>query len=121
MWRVVELPKLPNGEVDEKAAKVQLAAEVEDVKERLARLSMFLTPQDDEDRALLMLGTTVVACLIAFWLAGGTSLAFDAFANMAFMPVMWMWIAVAAVGFLVMAGGVAAALSRAPASSVSSS
>jgi membrane-bound lytic murein transglycosylase D len=55
VWRVVELPKLANGEVDEKAAKVQLSAEVDDVKERLARLAMTLTPVDDEDRAMLML------------------------------------------------------------------
>ena len=55
VWRVVELPKLPSGEVDEKAAKILLAAEMDDVKERLARLALTLTPRDDEDRALLML------------------------------------------------------------------
>lgn len=55
VWRVVELPKLANGEVDEKAGKVQLTAEVDDLKERLARLATTLTPQDDEDRTLLML------------------------------------------------------------------
>lgn len=64
-------------------------------------------------RAFFMLGITVAACVIAFFLAGGTNFAFDAFANMAFMPVMWMWICVGAVSALVMAGGVAAALSRA--------
>ncbi|MEZ0312622.1 MAG: transglycosylase SLT domain-containing protein [Myxococcota bacterium] len=55
VWRVVELPKLASGDVDEKAAKVQLAVEVDDLKERLARLALTLTPQDDEDRTLLML------------------------------------------------------------------
>ena len=64
-------------------------------------------------RAFFMLGITLVACLAAFWFAGGTSLAFDAFANMAFMPVTVMWICVGLVGVLVMAGGVAAALSHA--------
>ncbi len=55
IWRVVELPKLANGEIDEKAGKLQLSAEVDDLKERLARLATTLTPQDDEDRTLLML------------------------------------------------------------------
>ena len=63
-------------------------------------------------RAFIMLGITIAACLAAFWFAGGTSFAFETFANMAFMPVTLMWICVAAVGVLVMAGGVAAALTR---------
>ena len=63
-------------------------------------------------RAFLMVGITLAACLIAYWLSGGSALAFDAFANMAFMPVTMMWICVAAAGVVVMAGGVAAALSR---------
>jgi hypothetical protein len=64
-------------------------------------------------RAFFILGITFAACVAAFWLAGGTSLAFDAYANVAMLPVMWMWIFAALVGVLVMAGGVAAALSRA--------
>ena len=64
-------------------------------------------------RNFILLGITLAACLTAYWLAGGSSFAFDAFANMAFMPVTWMWVCVAAVGVLVMAGGLAAALSRA--------
>ena len=63
-------------------------------------------------RNFIMLGITLVACFAAYWLAGGSSFAFDAFANMAFMPVTSMWIGVGAVGVLVMAGGLAAALSR---------
>lgn len=55
VWRVVELPKLPTGEIDEKVAKVQLTAEVDDLKGRLTRLAATLTPEDDEDRTLLML------------------------------------------------------------------
>jgi hypothetical protein len=64
-------------------------------------------------RAFILLSITFAACIAAFWFAGGTSLAFDAYANMAMLPVMWMWIFAALVGVLVMAGGVAAAVSRA--------
>ena len=49
---------------------------------------------------------------MAFWLAGGTSLAFDTYANVAMLPVMWMWIFAALVGVLVMVAGLAAAVSR---------
>jgi hypothetical protein len=63
-------------------------------------------------RAFLLLGITLAACLAAFWLAGGTSFAIDTYANMAMMPVTWMWVAAAATAILVMAGGLAAALSR---------
>lgn len=63
-------------------------------------------------RAFILLGITLAASLAAFWLAGGTSLALDAYTNVAMLPVMWMWIFAAAAAVLVMAGGVAAALSR---------
>ena len=63
-------------------------------------------------RVFLLLGITLAACLAAFWLAGGTSFAIDTYANMAMMPVTWMWVTAAAVGVLVMAGGLAAAVSR---------
>ena len=63
-------------------------------------------------RAFILLGLTLAACLTAFWVAGGTSLAFETYARVAMMPVMWMWIFTAAIGVLVMAGGLAAALSR---------
>jgi hypothetical protein len=63
-------------------------------------------------RAFILLGITLAACIAAFWLAGGTSLAFDAYANVAMLPVIWMWIFAGAVGALVMAGGLAAAVSR---------
>ena len=63
-------------------------------------------------RAFILVGITLAACSAAFWLAGGTSLAFDAYANVAMLPVIWMWIFAAAVGVLVMAGGLAAAVSR---------
>ena len=63
-------------------------------------------------RAFIMLGITLAACLAAFWFAGGTSLALDAYTNVAMMPVMWMWIYAAGAALLVMVGGLAAALSR---------
>src|SRR5947208_4071616 len=63
-------------------------------------------------RVFMLLGITLAACLAAFWFAGGTSLALDAYTNVAMMPVMWMWIYAAAAALLVMAGGLAAALSR---------
>ena len=63
-------------------------------------------------RAFLLLGITLAACLAAFWLAGGTSLAIDTYANVAMMPVTWMWVTAAAAAIVVMAGGLAAALSR---------
>jgi len=63
-------------------------------------------------RAFIMLGITLAACLAAFWFAGGTSLAIDAYTNVAMMPVMWMWICAAGAALLVMAGGLAAAVSR---------
>jgi membrane protein DedA with SNARE-associated domain len=63
-------------------------------------------------RVFILLSITIAACLAAFWFAGGTSLAFEAYANVAMLPVMWMWIFAAAVAVLVMAGGLAAALSR---------
>jgi hypothetical protein len=63
-------------------------------------------------RAIIMISITLAACLAAFWLAGGTSLAIDAYTNVAMMPIMWMWISAAGAALLVMAGGLAAALSR---------
>lgn len=64
-------------------------------------------------RALILLGITLAACIAAFWFAGGTSLAFEAYANVAMLPVMWMWVFAAAIGLLVTVGGLAAAVSRA--------
>ena len=63
-------------------------------------------------RAFLLLGITLAACLAAFWLAGGTSFAVDTYASVAMMPVMVMWLCVAVVAGLVMAGTLAASYSR---------
>jgi len=64
-------------------------------------------------RAFILIGLTLAACIVAFWFAGGTSFAYEAYANVAMMPVWWMWIFAAAAGVLITAGGLAAALSRA--------
>lgn len=63
-------------------------------------------------RAFILVGITLAACIAAFWFAGGTSFAFEAYANVAMLPVTWMWAFTAMVGVLVMAGGLAAAVSR---------
>jgi len=63
-------------------------------------------------RAFLFLAITLAACFAAYWFAGGTSLAIDAYTNMAMMSVTWMWVCAAGAALLVMAGGLAAALSR---------
>src|SRR6476620_5984940 len=63
-------------------------------------------------RAFLLLGITVAACLAAFFLAGGTSFFIETFTNVAMMPVTTMWVCAGAIGALVMAGGLAAAMSR---------
>jgi hypothetical protein len=63
-------------------------------------------------RMFILVGLTLVACIAAFWLAGGTNLLFDAFTNVAMLPVMWMWVCAAGAALLVMAGGLAAAMSR---------
>ncbi|HVF73394.1 MAG TPA: hypothetical protein VM940_17470 [Chthoniobacterales bacterium] len=70
-------------------------------------------PVRKSSRAFFLLGITVAACITAFFLAGGTSFVIDAYANVAMMPVIWMWAFAAAAGGLVMAGGLAAAMSRA--------
>ena len=64
-------------------------------------------------RALILLGITLAACGVAYRLSGGPSFLIDSFTNVAMMPVTLMWVCAAAAAVLVMAGGLAAALSRA--------
>jgi hypothetical protein len=64
-------------------------------------------------RAIIMVGITLAACIAAYFLAGGSSFAFDSFANIAFLPRLTMVIIAGVAGVLVMAGGLAAAVSRA--------
>ena len=61
-------------------------------------------------RAFILMGITLAACLVAYWLAGGTSLAFDAYASVAMMPVTVLWLGLVVVTTVVMAGGLTVAL-----------
>jgi hypothetical protein len=62
-------------------------------------------------RALILIGITLVACLAAYRLVGGTGFLVETFTDAAMMPVTLMWVCAAAAAVLVMAGGLAAALS----------
>lgn len=64
-------------------------------------------------RAVILVGITLAACIAAYFLAGGSSFAFDSFANIAFLPRLTVVIIGGVAGVLVMAGGLAAAVSRA--------
>jgi len=63
-------------------------------------------------RALIFIGLTVAACIAAYWLSGGSAVLFDSFASVAMMPVTLMWVCAALAAAVVMAGGLALALSR---------
>ena len=63
-------------------------------------------------RAFILIGITLLACLVAFRLTGGTSLFFEGITYVTMMPVTVMWLCVGAVATLVMAGSLAAAYSR---------
>src|SRR5882757_5972192 len=62
-------------------------------------------------RALILIGITLAACLVAFRLSGGTSLFIEGITFVTMMPVtiMWLWVGAAAV--LLMVGSLAAAYS----------
>jgi hypothetical protein len=64
-------------------------------------------------RAVILVGITLASCIAAYFLAGGSSFAFDSFANIAFLPRLTVVIIGGVAGVLVMAGGLAAAVSRA--------
>jgi hypothetical protein len=63
-------------------------------------------------RNLILLGITLAACLAAYRLVGGTGFLVEAFTDVAMMPVTLMWVCAAGAAVLVMAGGLAAAVSR---------
>jgi hypothetical protein len=63
-------------------------------------------------RALILIGITLVACLVAFRLSGGSGLFFEGVTYVTMMPVTVMWLCVGAVAALVMAGSLAATYSR---------
>jgi hypothetical protein len=63
-------------------------------------------------RAFMLIGITLAACVVAFWLAGGTNFLVDGIGFVTMMPATRMWLTVAAVAGLVMAGTLAATYSR---------
>ncbi len=63
-------------------------------------------------RAFILIGITLVACLAAYRLSGGTGFFVEGVTYVTMMPVMVMWLCVGAVAALVMAGSLAATYSR---------
>jgi hypothetical protein len=63
-------------------------------------------------RAFILIGITLVACLAAFRLSGGSSFFVEGVTYVTMMPMTVMWLCVAVVAGLVMAGTLAAAYSR---------
>jgi hypothetical protein len=63
-------------------------------------------------RAFILIGITLVACLVAFRLSGGSGLFVEGVTYITMMPVTVMWLCVAVVAGLVMAGTLAATYSR---------
>jgi hypothetical protein len=63
-------------------------------------------------RAFILIGITLAACFAAFWLSGGTNFLVDGIGFVTMMPATMMWLSVAAVAGLVMAGTLAATYSR---------
>ena len=63
-------------------------------------------------RAFILIGITLVACLAAFQLSGGTSFFFEGITYVTMMPLTTIWLCVGAVATLIMAGSLAAAYSR---------
>jgi hypothetical protein len=63
-------------------------------------------------RALILIGITVAACLIAFRLSGGTGLFVEGISFVTMMPLTLIWLCVGAAGVLIMVATMAAAFSR---------
>jgi hypothetical protein len=63
-------------------------------------------------RAFILIGITLVACLAAFRLSGGSSFFVEGVTYVTMMPLTVMWLCVAVVAGLVMAGTLAATYSR---------
>ncbi|MEY2564043.1 MAG: hypothetical protein QOH88_2236 [Verrucomicrobiota bacterium] len=63
-------------------------------------------------RAVILLGVTAVACIVAYLLSGGGWLVAESVTRFAMLPTSIIWSSAAVVSGLVMAGGLAAAMSR---------
>ena len=63
-------------------------------------------------RAVILLGVTLVASAIAYLLSGGGWFVAEGVARLALLPLPVIWLCAAGATGLVMAGGLAAAMSR---------
>jgi len=63
-------------------------------------------------RAAIFLGITLAASVVTYLLSGGPWLIAEGVTTMAMMPVTFIWLSAAAATILVMAGGLALALSK---------
>jgi hypothetical protein len=63
-------------------------------------------------RALILIGITLAACLMAFYLSGGTALFAEGVSFVTMMPLTMIWLCVGAAGALIMAASLAAAYAR---------
>jgi hypothetical protein len=63
-------------------------------------------------RAFILLGVTLAACVAAYLLSGGSWFIAEKATTFAMMPITVIWLCAAAATLLVMAGGLAAALSK---------
>ncbi len=63
-------------------------------------------------RAVILLGVTVAACVVAYLLSGGSWLVAESITRFAMLPPSIIWSCAAGVTGLVMVGGLAAAMSR---------
>ena len=64
-------------------------------------------------RAVILLGVTLAASAIAYLLSGGESFIAEGVARFALLPLPVIWLCAAGATVLVMAGGLAAVMSRA--------
>jgi hypothetical protein len=63
-------------------------------------------------RAVILLGVTLVASAIAYLLSGGGWFIADGVTRLALLPLPLLWLCAAGATVIVMAGGLAAAMSR---------
>ena len=64
-------------------------------------------------RGGILLGLTAAACLLVYILTGGGWFVAEMIARVVLLPLPVIWVSAAAVTLLIMAGGLAAALSKA--------
>jgi anti-sigma factor RsiW len=67
----------------------------------------------DSLRAIILLGISALACVLAYVLSDGGRFLVIAAAQMMTLPTLWLFVLAFSAGLLLMAGGVAAAISKA--------